>query len=119
MNRTTPSSPALPGFTVIPKRRLAARFRPTQAACYVLLGRRGRPETPRESVMLVQFEDDFLRSCQQQIEELWRKHRVPVTHVAVKLGRPLRRSHDFAEAYARAVTLTHLREQLHPRFRRL
>jgi hypothetical protein len=44
---------------------------------------------------------------------------VPITHIAVKLGAPLRRAHDFAAAYTRALTVQKLRQELQPRFRRL
>lgn len=104
---------------VVPKRHLGDVFRPSQSACYVLLGRRGAPDAPRERVLFVHYLDHFLDSCQRQIEELWAKHRVPITHVAVKIGKRLRPRHDFAAVYERAVTVQHLREKLHPRFRRL
>lgn len=118
---TTPLQPAsLPGFKVVPKRHLGDCFRPSQSAYYVLLGRRGGPDAPRERVLLVHYLDHFLHGCQQQIEELWEKHRVLITHVAVKLGKRLRPAHpDFAEVYERAVAVQHLREKLQPRFRRL
>lgn len=118
---TTPLPPSsLPGFKVVPKRHLAEFFTPGQSAYYVLLGRRGTPERPRETVLFVHYLDHFVEGCQRQIDELWRKHRVMITHVAVKLGRRLRSSpHSFAEVYERAVTIQQLREKLHPRFRRL
>jgi hypothetical protein len=120
MNRSTLNRFHLPGFKVIPKRRLESECSHSQSAIYVLLGRRGSPDAPRERVLLVQYVDDFLDACQNQIEELWEKHRVLITHVAVKIGKDLRRAHgDLAEAYDRAVTIQHLREKLHPRFRRL
>lgn len=117
----TPLQPAdIPGFKVVPKRHLEDVYSPTQSAYYVLLGRRGAPTSPRESVLFVHYLDNFLEGCQRQIAELWQKHRVPITHVAVKLGKHLpapRR--DFNQAYERALTVQHLREKLHPRFRRL
>lgn len=119
MNSTLLQPADLPGFTVVPKRRLGDVFRPSQSAYYILLGRRGTPDAPRERVFFVHYLDHFLEGCQRQIEELWAKHRVPITHVAVKIGKRLRPHHDFSEAYERAVTVQHLREKLHPRFRRL
>lgn len=120
MNTTTPLQPTrLRGFQVVPKRALGARFTSSQSACYVLLGRRGDPAAPRERVMFVYYLDGFLAACEQQIEELWEKHRVLITHVAVKLGKRLPPQHDFQDVYQRALTLQHLRERLHPRFRRL
>ncbi len=118
---TAPLQPAkLPGFKVVPKRHLGEFFHPSQCAYYVLLGRRGTADAPRERVLFVQYLDDFLAACQQQIEELWEKHRVLITHVAVKTGKGLRPAHhDFAEVYERAVTVQQLRQKLHPRFRRL
>ena len=118
---STPLQPAkLPGFRIVPKRHLGELFRPSQSAYYVLLGRRGDPHAPRERVLFVHYLDHFLDGCQRQIKELWEKHRVPITHVAVKLGKPLPADHhDFAEVYERAVTVQHLREKLQPRFRRL
>lgn len=116
---TTPVQPEkLPGFKVVPKRHLGDVFNPTQSAYYVLLGRRGAPDSPRESVLFVHYLDHFLEGCQQQIEELWEKHRVLITHVAVKIGRRLR-PHDLAEVYERALTVQQLRQKLQPRFRRL
>ena len=117
----TPLQPAdLPGFNVVPKRHLGEFYSRTQSAYYVLLGRRGAPTSPRESVLFVHYLDNFLDGCQRQIEELWRKHRVPITHVAVKLGKQLAAPRrDFSQVYARALTVQHLREKLHPRFRRL
>jgi len=120
MNTTTPLQPTrLPGFKVVPKRHLGDRFSPSQSACYVLLGRRGTPAAPRERVMFVHYVDDFLDACQRQIEELWEKHRVLITHVAVKLGKRLPPQHDFQDIYKRAIAVQHLREKLQPRFRRL
>src|SRR3954464_10707315 len=91
---TTPVQPAkLPGFKVVPKRHLGECFSPSQSAYYVLLGRRGAPERPRERVLFVHYLDGFLDSCQQQIDELWEKHRVLITHVAVKLSKEFRSAH--------------------------
>lgn len=117
---TTPLQPSqLPGFKVVPKRHLEEIYSPDQSAYYVLLGRRGAPDSPRESVLLVEYLDHFLDGCQQQIDELWRKHRVLITHVAVKVGKHLQSSRrDFAAAYERAVTVQQLRQRLRPRFRR-
>jgi hypothetical protein len=118
----TPALPPtrLPGFKVVPKRDLGECFSPSQNAYYVLLGRRGAPDAPRERVLFVHYLDHFLEACQQQIDELWEKHRVLITHVAVKIGKGLRPAHgDLAEMYERAVTVQHLRQKLQPRFRRL
>jgi hypothetical protein len=119
MNATQLHSTRIPGFKVIPKRRLGDFFHESQSAFYVLLGRRGAPEAPRERVVFVAYLDDFLESCQQQIEELWAKHRVMITHVAVKLGRPFHTSGTLTEAYERALAVQDLRHKLNPRFRRL
>lgn len=117
---TTPVQPdSLPGFKVVPKRDLDQIFNPSQSAYYILIGRGGTPEDPRERVLFVQYLDRFLDSCHQQIEELWAKHRVLITHVAVKLGRRLSPRRELAEIYDRAVTVHQLREKLQPRFRRL
>ena len=118
----TPALPpsSLPGFKVVPKRHLAEFFSPTQSAYYVLLGRRGAPDHPRERVLFVHYLDHFIEGCQQQIEELWRKHRVVITHVAVKIGKASSAApHNLANVYERAVTVQQLREKLQPRFRRL
>jgi hypothetical protein len=118
---TTPLQPIkLPGFKVVPKRHLVQCFSPSQSAYYVLLGRRGAPEAPRERVLFVHYLDHFLNACQRQIEALWEKHRVVITHVAVKISKGLRPAHgDLAELYERAVTVQQLRQKLQPRFRRL
>jgi hypothetical protein len=118
---THPLQPVrLPGFTVVPKRRLQQRFSPSENAFYILLGRRGPSTAPRESVLAVHYLDHFLTHCQEQIAKLWEKHGVVITHVAVKAGKDLRPAHgDLAELYDRAVTVQHLREKLHPRFRRV
>jgi hypothetical protein len=108
------------GFKVVPKNHLGDMFSPSQSAFYVLLGRRGRPTARRERVLFVDYVDDFLSCCQQQIEELWQKHRVVITHVAVKLGRPFRKApHDLTDAYTHALQVQSLRHKLQPRFRRL
>lgn len=117
MNTTLLPPARLPGFKVVPKRHLAEFFSPSQNAYYVLLGRRGSPEAPRERVLFVHYLDHFLEACQRQIDELWQKHRVVITHVAVKLGRAAHG--DFATLYSRAVQVQHLRQKLQPRFRRL
>ena len=120
MNTTSLQPSKLPGFKVVPKRHLPEFFSPTQSAYYVLLGRRGAPDAPRERVLFVHYLDHFLDSCQQQIDDLWEKHRVLITHVAVKVGKQFRSTrHDFAETYERAITVQQLRQKLQPRFRRL
>ena len=120
MKTPVPPPVRLPGFKVVPKRELEARFSPSQCAYYILLGRRGAPDAPRERVLFVQYLDHFLDACQRQIDRLWTKHRVPITHVAVKLGRGVQVKHrDLAETYQRAVSVQQLREKLHPRVRRL
>jgi len=118
---TTPlRSLRLPGFKVVPKRSLRDFFSPSQNAYYILLGRRGPAHAPRESVLFVHYLDHFLDTCQRQIDKLWEKHRVVITHVAVNAGKHLRPAHhNLAELYRRAVTVQHLRDELHPRFRRL
>jgi len=121
MNTMTPLQPAnLPGFKVVPKRHLGEFFSPSQNAYYILIGRRGTPDAPRESVLFVYNLDHFLDECQRQIDKLWEKHRVLITHVAVKLCNGLRPAHgDLAELYERAITVQQLRQKLHPRFRRV
>jgi hypothetical protein len=120
MNTTPLHREKLPGFRVVPKRLLRQCFSSTQSAYYVLLGRRGAPDRPRERVVFVQYLDRFLDQCQQQIEELWAKRRVMITHVAVKPGRRFVRRHgDLARSYECAVSIQQLREKLQPRFRRL
>ena len=109
----------LRGFKVVPKRHLEDCFSPSQSAYYVLLGRRGAPNSPRVRVHFVHYLDHFLDACQQQIEELWSKHRVLITHVAVKLGHEQRTQRDLAQSYARALSIQQLRRKLQPRFRRL
>lgn len=117
----TPLQPVkLPGFKVVPKRHLEERFSASQNAYYILLGRRGASRAARERVLFVHYLDHFLDACQRQIEDLWEKHRVLITHVAVKIAEDLRPAHgDLAELYERAVTVQQLRQKLHPRFRRL
>ncbi len=116
---TTPLQPLkLPGFKVVPKRHLEECFSASQNAFYILLGRRGAPDAPRERVLFVHYLDHFLAACQRQIEELWEKRGVLITHVAVKIGLPPAHG-DLAELYDRAVTVQQLREKLPPRFRRL
>jgi hypothetical protein len=120
MNTTPLQSTKIRGFKVIPKRQLTDLFHESQSAFYVLLGRRGAPEAPRERVVFVDYLDDFLESCQQQIDELWEKHRVMITHVAVKVSRSFRTpSHTLDHAYERALAVQELRHKLNPRFRRL
>lgn len=120
MNATTLQPSKLPGFKVVPKRHLGELFSPTQSAYYILLGRRGAPESPRERVLFVHYLDHFLDGCQDQIDQLWAKHRILITHVAVKVGKHLRSTrHDLAQVYERAVTVQQLRQKLQPRFRRL
>jgi hypothetical protein len=110
----------VPGFKIVPKRSLRKNFSSSQSAYYVLLRRRDSPNTPHERVMLVHYLDHFLEGCQRQIDELWEKHRVLITHVAVKVGRQWKKSHgDFTRAYRRALEIQHLRQELQPRFRRL
>jgi len=118
---TMPLQPhKLPGFKVVPKRLLGQCFSSSQSAYYVLLGRRGAPASPRERVLFVHYLDRFLNVCQRQIEELWSKHRVMITHVAVKLGHNAVPAHgDLARSYERALSVQHLRQKLQPRFRRL
>ncbi len=116
---TAPLHFKLPGFKVVPKHHLHESFRSDQCACYVLLGVRGAPEAPRERVLFVHYVDHFLDACERQIDELWQKHRVPITHVAVKLAHLGRPHGDLTQAYERAVALQQLRQKLHPRFRRL
>lgn len=118
---TTPLHPEkLSGFKVVPKRLLRKCFSSTQSAYYVLLGRRGGPDCRRERVLFVHYLDRFLDQCQQEIEELWKKRRVMITHVAVKPGRKSVPVHgDLARSYERAVSIQQLREKLQPRFRRL
>jgi hypothetical protein len=118
MNTPTLQPVRLPGFKVVPKRRLNERFSPSQNAFYVLLGRRGPTSAPRESVLLVHYLDHFLSRCEEQITKLWEKHGVVITHVAVKPGKSPAHG-DLAQLYDRAVTVQHLREKLHPRFRRV
>lgn len=120
MNTTPLHSTRIPGFKVVPKKRLTDVFRGPQSAFYVLLGRHGAPEAPRERVLFVDYVDDFVTACQQQIDELWAKHRVMITHVAVKLRRPFHSTQrELMKAYERALAVQELRRKLNPRFRRL
>lgn len=120
MNTSPLQSTRIRGFRVVPKQHLSDLFRTPRSAFYVLLGRRGAPESPRERVLFVDYVDDFVAACQQQIDELWAKHGVIITHVAVKLGRRVGSAHrDFTAAYERAVAIQELRHKLNPRFRRL
>jgi hypothetical protein len=120
MNTTPIQRRDLPGFKVVPKRRLQQCFSSSQSAYYFLLGRRGAPNNPRERVLFVHYLDRFLNECQRQIEELWAKHRVMITHVAVKPeGKDSPAHGDLARTYARAVSVQQLRHKLQPRFRRL
>ena len=109
----------LPGFKVVPKRLLGQCFSSSQSAYYVLLGRRGAPHRPRERVLFVHYLDRFLNECQRQIEDLWSKHRVMITHVAVKLQESEPAHGDLARVYDRAVSVQQLRQKLQPRFWRL
>lgn len=120
MNTNPLHSTRIPGFKIVPKRRLADMFHDSQSAFYILLGVRGAPEEPRERVVFVAYLDDFLDACQQQIDELWAKHRVMITHVAVKLRRRFEPNHhNLTKAYQQALAVQELRHKLNPRFRRL
>lgn len=120
MNTTPLHLHKLPGFKIVPKRLLRKCFSSTQGAYYVLLGRRGAPQAPRERVLFVHYLDRFVDHCQQQIDDLWAKRRVLITHVAVKPGEEAVSSHgDLARTYERAVRVQRLRRELQPRFRRL
>lgn len=120
MSTTPLQSTEIPGFTVVPKRQLGEYFHGSQSAFYVLLGRHGDPHAPRESVVFVDYLDDFLAACQQQIEDFWAKHRIMVTHVAVKLEEPHSAAEpNLTQAYERALAVQELRHRLQPRFRRV
>jgi len=120
MNTTPLHHVKLPGFKVVARDELEQAFRPTQSAYYVLLHCHRTTEAPHEAVLFVHYLDHFLDACQRQIAALWAKHRVLITHVAVKVGNELRpSSRDLAGVYDRAVTVQHLRQKLQPRFRRL
>jgi hypothetical protein len=120
MNATPQLSTKIPGFKVVPKRQLGALFHDSQSAFYVLLGRHGDPGAPRESVLFVDYVDDLVDACQEKIDELWDKHRVIITHVAVKLGAHLRSpDRNLTHAYERALAVQALRNKLNPRFRRI
>lgn len=120
MNATPQLSTKIPGFTVVPKQHLGDAFPKSKSAFYVLLGRHGDPEEPRESVLFVDYVDDLLDACAEKIDQLWDKHRVLITHVAVKVGGPLRApAHNLTAAYQRALAIQELRNRLNPKFRRL
>src|SRR5207302_3774971 len=120
MNTTPLHHLKLPGFKVVPRNDLRQSFSPTQSAYYVLLHCHRPTEAPHERVLFVHYLDHFLDHCQEQIDELWEKHRVLITHVAVRLGGRWRASRrNLAELYERAVTVQQLRQKLQPRFRRL
>jgi hypothetical protein len=120
MNTIPLPDPGLPGFKVVSKHRLGDVFSPSHNAYYILLGRRGDPAEPHDRIVFVNYLDHFLTACQREIEDLWIKHRVLITHVGVKLrpGRSKPR-HDFSQTYERAVAVKHLREKLNPLFRRV
>ncbi len=120
LNYMRPST-KIPGFKIVPKRDLRRHFTRSQAAYYILLAHRGPANAPKERVFFVRYVDQFLTACQRQIDLLWSKHRVLITHVGVRLGKRLRPSQpDFLQkAYERALAVQHLREQLAPRFRRI
>lgn len=104
----------------MPTQHLHDSFDPSQSAYYVLLGRRGPRAAARERVLLVEYLDHFVDGCERQINDLWEKHRVLITHVAVKIGGRFRRTRrKLAATYERALEVQHLRDQLHPRFRRV
>lgn len=120
MNSSPTPAAKIRGFKVVPKRQLGDVFRPSQGAFYVLLGRHGDPAQPRERVLFVDYVDDALGACQQRIDALWAKHRILITHVAVKLSRRIRATPvNLTEAYQRALAVQELRHKLNPRFRRL
>jgi hypothetical protein len=120
MNATPLEPIRLPGFKIVPKRHLEDCFSASQNAFYILIGRRGRTEAPRERVLFVHYLDHFVAACRRQIEDLWEKRGVVTTHVAVKIGKGLPPAHgDLAKLYDRAVTVHQLRDKLQPRFRRL
>ena len=118
MNNTPLHLHKLPGFKVVPQRLLRRCFSSTQSAYYVLLGRRGQRDHPRERVLFVHYLDHFVDHCQGQIEKLWAKRRVRITHVAVK-PEPDPAHRDLARIYERAVSVQQLRQKLQPRFRRI
>jgi hypothetical protein len=120
MNSAPTRSSNIPGFTVVSQQELDEVFDASQSAFYVLLGRHGAPEDTPESVLFVDYVDHFVDMCQQRIDALWQKHRVLITHVAVKLGGQFdRHHHNLMQAYERALALQELRHRLNPRFRRL
>jgi hypothetical protein len=111
----------IPGFKIVAKNQLRSHFRPSQAAYYVLLGRRGPANAPKERVFFVRYVDQFLTACQDHIDRLWRKRGVLITHVGVRPGKRLKPSQpDFLQkAYERAIAVQQLRDRLDPRFRRI
>lgn len=120
MNPTAIQGAGIDGFKVVSRRNLSACFSPSQSAYYVLLRCRKTPNARHERVLFVHYLDHFLEGCEQQIEALWEKRRVLITHVAVKLKRRLRRSsRDFTDTYQRALTVQQLRHKLRPLFRRI
>ena len=119
MNTAPLHSPRIPGFKVVPKHQLGALSRGPQSAFYVLLGRHAPENEPTESILFVDYVDDLVSACEQRIDEIWDKHRVMITHVAVKLGRTLRARRTLTAAYERALAIQELRHKLNPRFRRL
>ncbi len=119
MNSAPIHSTRIPGFKIVSKHELGDFFHDSQGAFYVLLGRRGRPEEPRESILFVDYVDDLVTACQQRIDDFWSKHRVMITHVAVKLGHKFAGDHrNLTQAYERALAVQELRHKLNPRFRR-
>ncbi len=119
MNSAPLHSTRIPGFKVVSKHQLGDFFQGSQSAFYVLIGRRGDPENPRESVLFVDYVDDLVSACQQRIDDFWSKHRVLITHVAVKLRRPFGGDHhNLTRAYERALAIQELRHKLNPRYRR-
>jgi hypothetical protein len=118
MNSAPLLSARIPGFKVVSKHQLDEICHGTTSAFYVLLGRHGPPEDPRESILFVEYVDDLLAACQQRIDEFWDKHRVMITHVAVKPSSPFEGERNLTHAYERALALQELRHKLNPRFRR-
>lgn len=120
MNTTPPHAKKIPGFKLVSKNRLEEEFHGAQSAYYILFGKPQTSDVPSEQVVLVDAVDDFLEACQHQIDELWSKHRVTITHIAVKLGRPFRTNErNLTCAYERALEIQELRNRLHPQFRRV
>ena len=120
MNSAPLHSTKIPGFKVVSKHQLGDFFQGSQSAFFVLLGRHGDPAAPRETVLFVDYVDDFLDGCQQRIDDFWDKHRIMITHVAVKLAHAPGSAHrSLTSAYERAIAVQTLRQRLNPRFRRL